>query len=140
MAAHSSVLAWRIPRTREPGGLPSMGSHRLRHDWSDLAAAAIRPYKNCWWAKYDSQAIGRIFFFKFIYMRPLRVTPILFSSKWITVIIRQSAMNINAKDHRNFQTSIRKEKGRKNKEINNWNVTSQELLKLDCAIWENISW
>ena len=40
MAAHSSVLAWRIPGTEEPGGLPSMGSHRVRHDWSDLAAAA----------------------------------------------------------------------------------------------------
>ena len=40
MATHSSVLAWRIPRTGEPGGLPSMGSHRVRHDWSDLAAAA----------------------------------------------------------------------------------------------------
>ena len=32
MAAHSSVLAWRIPGTGEPGGLPSMGSHRVRHD------------------------------------------------------------------------------------------------------------
>ena len=40
MAIHSSVLAWRIPGTVEPGGLPSMGSHRVRHDWSDLAAAA----------------------------------------------------------------------------------------------------
>ena len=39
MATHSSVLAWRIPRTAEPGGLPSMGSHRVGHDWSDLAAA-----------------------------------------------------------------------------------------------------
>ena len=37
MAAHSSVLAWRIPGTGEPAGLPSMGSHRVRHDWSDLA-------------------------------------------------------------------------------------------------------
>ena len=37
---HSSVLAWRIPGTGEPGGLPFMGSHRVRHDWSDLAAAA----------------------------------------------------------------------------------------------------
>ena len=42
MAAHSSVLAWRLPGTAEPGGLPSMGSHRVRHDWSDLAAAAAR--------------------------------------------------------------------------------------------------
>ena len=41
MAAHSSVLAWRIPRTGEPGGLPSMGSHRVRHNCSDLAAAAV---------------------------------------------------------------------------------------------------
>ena len=40
MATHSSVLAWRIPGTGEPGGLPSSGSHRVRHDWSDLAAAA----------------------------------------------------------------------------------------------------
>ena len=39
MATHSSVLSWRIPGTAEPGGLPSMGSHRVRHDWSDLAAA-----------------------------------------------------------------------------------------------------
>ena len=37
---HSSVLAWRIPGMGEPGGLPSMVSHRVGHDWSDLAAAA----------------------------------------------------------------------------------------------------
>ena len=36
MATHSSVLAWRIPGTGEPGGLLSMGSHRVGHDWSDL--------------------------------------------------------------------------------------------------------
>ena len=40
MATHSSVLAWRIPGTAEPGGLLSMGSHRVEHDWSDLATAA----------------------------------------------------------------------------------------------------
>ena len=39
-ATHSSILAWRIPGTGEPGGLPSMGSHRVGHDLSDLAAAA----------------------------------------------------------------------------------------------------
>ena len=37
MATHSSVLAWRIPGMAGPGGLPSMGSHRVRHNWSDLA-------------------------------------------------------------------------------------------------------
>ena len=44
MAAHSSVLTWRIPGTGEPGGLPSMGSHRIGHKWSDLAAAAVPLY------------------------------------------------------------------------------------------------
>ena len=39
-AIHSNVLAWRIPGTGEPGGLPSMGSHRVGHDCSDLPAAA----------------------------------------------------------------------------------------------------
>ena len=41
MATHCSVLAWRIPGTGEPGGLPSMGLHRVGHDWSDLAAVAV---------------------------------------------------------------------------------------------------
>ena len=45
MATHSSVLAWRIPGTGEPGGLPSMGLHRVGHDWSDLAAAAAAVLK-----------------------------------------------------------------------------------------------
>ena len=40
MATHSSVLAWRTPGMGEPGGLPSMGSHRVRYDWSDLGAVA----------------------------------------------------------------------------------------------------
>ena len=50
MATHSSVLAWRIPGTGELGGLPSMGSHRVGHDWSDLAAAVVTIIvlkKNC---------------------------------------------------------------------------------------------
>ena len=44
MATHSSVLAWRIPGMGEPGGLLSMGSHRIRHDLSDLAVAAAAAY------------------------------------------------------------------------------------------------
>ena len=39
MATHSSTLAWKIPWTEEPGGPPSLGSHRVGHEWSDLAAA-----------------------------------------------------------------------------------------------------
>ena len=46
MSTHSSVLAWRIPGTGEPDGLSSMGSHRVGHDWSDLAAAAAAA-RNC---------------------------------------------------------------------------------------------
>ena len=52
MATHSSVLAWRTPGTGEPGGLPSLGSHRVGHDWSDLAAAAagsFDPVGLLWW-------------------------------------------------------------------------------------------
>ena len=47
MAPHSSILDWRIPGTEEPGGLPSMGSHRVGRDWSDLAAAALLT-RNSW--------------------------------------------------------------------------------------------
>ena len=46
MASHSSVFTWRIPGTREPGGLPSMGLHRVGHDWSDLAVAAAWVYQD----------------------------------------------------------------------------------------------
>ena len=40
MAPHFSILAWRIPGTGEPSGLPSLGSHRVRHNWSDVATVA----------------------------------------------------------------------------------------------------
>ena len=46
MATHFSVLAWRIPGTAEPGGLPSMGPHRVGHDWSATAAADWRKVLN----------------------------------------------------------------------------------------------
>ena len=48
MKTHSSVLAWRIPETGEPGGLPFTGSHRVGHDWSDLAAAAAAAAADFW--------------------------------------------------------------------------------------------
>ena len=46
MAAHSNVLAWRIPGTGEPGGLPSMGSHRVGHNLSDLAIVERHNFSN----------------------------------------------------------------------------------------------
>ena len=48
MATHSSMLAWRIPGTEEPSGLPSLGSHRVGHDWIDLAAAAAEEDHQIW--------------------------------------------------------------------------------------------
>ena len=72
METHSSILAWRIPRTEEPGGLPSIGSHRVGHDWRDLAAAAETndtpnlpewglpiPSKDCLWTKGWWTMVGR---------------------------------------------------------------------------------
>jgi len=56
MATHSSILAWRIPGTGEPGGLPSMGLHRIGHDWSNLAAAAAAwslLYWDSWGSDYS---------------------------------------------------------------------------------------
>ena len=64
MALHSSTLAWEIPWTEEPGGLPSMGSHRVGHDWRDLAAAAAAAFwlvafhvtsvlRRKWWLKFS---------------------------------------------------------------------------------------
>ena len=60
MAAHSSVLAWRIPETGEPGGLPSMGSHRVGHGClQDLAAAAC--YSVCGpWITAASASLGSL--------------------------------------------------------------------------------
>ena len=63
MAPHSSTLAWKTPWMEEPGGLPSMGSHRVEHDWSDLAAAAAAAMitfwasQAAWWLKKKKSAV-----------------------------------------------------------------------------------
>ena len=62
MATHSSVLAWRIPGTVEPGGLRTMGSHRVGHDWSDLAAAAAGDILELWFQ------MGISFLFSFAFL------------------------------------------------------------------------
>ena len=63
VAPHSSTLAWKIPWTEEPGGLPSMGSHRVGHNWSDLTASAERQRGSQWaWAagRTSVAAIGKV--------------------------------------------------------------------------------
>ena len=61
MATYSSVLAWRIPGTAEPAGLPSMGSHRVGHDWSDLAVAAAAAAVIDWkvWAPESEREVAQ---------------------------------------------------------------------------------
>ena len=58
MAAHSSVLACRIPGTGEPGGLPSLGSHRVGHDWSDFSAAAVGDFSGSLWLRLHTPNAG----------------------------------------------------------------------------------
>ncbi|CAN0523094.1 unnamed protein product [Rangifer tarandus platyrhynchus] len=70
MVTHSSVLAWRIPGTREPGGLPSMGSHKVGPNRSDLAAAAAM----------------RFFYFNFVLFK--------FQASLYTYICKEVADNI----------------------------------------------
>ena len=61
MAPHSSTPAWRIPGMGEPGGLPSMGSHRVEHDWSDLAAAAAVIFTNSFiWPSIGNMLFQRV--------------------------------------------------------------------------------
>ena len=57
MATHSSTLAWRIPGTEEPSGLPSMGSHRVGHNWSDLAAEEEKEEKKKGYEKFFEEII-----------------------------------------------------------------------------------
>ena len=64
MATHSIVFAWRVPGMGEPGGLPSMGPHRVGHDWSDLAAAVAVNY---YLLKYFLMAFLFVFFFWYSY-------------------------------------------------------------------------
>ena len=58
MTTYSSVLAWRIPGTEEPGGLLSMGSHRVGHDTSDLAATAAAREINVEWLIYRKHVMS----------------------------------------------------------------------------------
>ena len=77
MATQSSVHAWRIPGTGEPGGLPSMGSHRVRQDWSDLAAAAAAVWLH--WEKTSGSLSLISNSIHFIFFPPLLILLCIFS-------------------------------------------------------------
>ena len=76
MAPHSSVLAWRIPGTGELDRLPSMGLHRVGHDWSDLAAAAANWVRNNQISNYPNAGINA--FISFINYPPFFFCFVLF--------------------------------------------------------------
>ena len=80
MATHSSVLAWRIPGTGEPGGLPSLGSHRVGHDWSDLAAASLRKWL---FSQYSSRELKSFLFICCLFYVLLNFDSILQGSYWL---------------------------------------------------------
>ena len=96
MATHSSVLAWRIPGTGEPGGLPSLGSHRVGHDWSDLAAAAAACMGWESWTIKKAEC-QRIDAFKFWYWRRLLRVPWT-AERSNQSILKESTLNIHWKD------------------------------------------
>ena len=83
MATHSSVLAWRIPGMGEPGGLPSMGWHRVGHDWIDLAVAAAAAVLclNIWLRTFLCTTLSFLDFFvvDFIFLHPFSFFNIIFS-------------------------------------------------------------
>ena len=87
MATLSSVLAWRIPGTVEPGGLPSVGSHRVGHDWSDLAAAAAVTLE---WLKISSlSCIWFHSFFPAYTSEPIHTLNIQVLIPWVLLMIEQ---------------------------------------------------
>ena len=81
MATHSSVLAWRIPGMGEPGGLPSMGSHKVGHNWSDLAAGAAAEVAHMPFLSPSSKlAMGHLFGHPFIVTSHSDYSPERFSA------------------------------------------------------------
>ena len=59
MATHSNILAWRIPWTEEPGGLQSMGSQRVRHNWASQHCCSLKGLNCVWWLKVWAREAGR---------------------------------------------------------------------------------
>ena len=86
MATHSSVLAWRIPGTGKPGGLLSMGSHRVGHDWRDLAAAAV-PYHHLASCSCLKDSFLNLLIFFFLWKRCVGSNMHLWFSFWHYFVI-----------------------------------------------------
>ena len=86
MATYSSVLALRIPGTGEPGGLPSMGSHRVGHDWSDLAAAATFEMYD-YFPFSSSPFLFSCLFSLSLNLLPIRCSPLNMNNHFVCLLI-----------------------------------------------------
>ena len=99
MATHSSVFAWRILGMAEPGGLLSMGSHRVGHGWSDLAVAANSTKWPLWWVQHSVTYLISSIFFKSNSPYPntryksISISKIFICTKWMKDIIIPKACN-----------------------------------------------
>ena len=83
MATHSSVLAWRIPGMAEPGGLLSVGSHRVGHDWRDLAAAAAAAKTLYTKSNFTFKKLGMIFKGNIVFKLNSHLQDIFKAKEWI---------------------------------------------------------
>ena len=110
MATHSSVLAWRIPGTGEPGGLPSMGSHRVEHDWCNLAAAAaaeVKTWKEAvegkqgWQRPFKKCSKMSILIIHFFLRNNNRIGPAYYTNKlwFIEMKVHRSVMSDSLQPH-----------------------------------------
>ena len=122
MATHSSVLAWRIPGTGEPGGLSSMGLHTVGHDWSDLAVA-VSSHKWLRWTDErgqmpDIQTRTRKLFLKVVEKRTLSNAQVT----WHAIKGRNVQAGKDAQDP----------ESRKGTELHPW--TRNEGLQIPCRV------
>ena len=123
MATHSSVLAWRIWGIGEPGGLPSLGSHRVGHDWSDLAAAATLHINGLTW--YVFFCVWQ-FSLNIMSMRIIHVVEYISSPFFLKIVCYFIAWLY----HNLFSHFVI---GRQ------WDVSGFWLLQYTTSIWEHIS-
>ena len=86
---HSSVIAWRIPGTEEPGGLLSMGSHRVGHDWSDLAAAGAATLRWVYMNKVLEQCVvNRKQYISFLFLSFIKTSLRPYNNFFIMISLR----------------------------------------------------
>ena len=117
MATHSNILAWRLPGTEKPGGLPSMGSYRVGHDWSDLAAAAAASISGCMILKKSISA-SRGYFLIPTMKREITMPQCCYRSGKCTMCVS----NEGVEDCNTVGAGVLSKKGR----------TGQRLISLDC--------